>query len=405
MKKITRQLFSMKSLAFSAVLSLFASDYAMAHGTVTSPASRIWNCRQEGESPSSGGCQAAKAAGSGSYIYDWNGVRQGNAGGNHRGVVPDGRLASGGDQYFRGLDLVDVDWKATTVSAGPYTVTWTNSAAHLTQYYRVYVTKAGWNPNEALTWDSFELIADTGPRGQESTANIPVVLPNRSGKHVLFSVWQRSDSPEAFYSVSDIDYGGGSTPNPNVAPAVSVTSPSNGATFTAGNSVRLTADASDSDGSVSQVVFSVNGTEVATDTSAPYEYVWTATEGDITITADATDNRGSVSTSSAVDITVTPVVGGANEPPTIEVTSPDNNSSFQVSDQVRITTNASDSDGSIASVTFFAGGDEIGTVTSAPFEFDWTAVEGVTTLAASATDDEGATTRSASVAGYGNRCR
>src|SRR5690606_23833272 len=35
-------------------------------------------------------------------------------------------------------------------------------------------------------------------------------LPERSGKQVLYAVWQRSDSPEAFYSCSDVTFGGGS---------------------------------------------------------------------------------------------------------------------------------------------------------------------------------------------------
>jgi chitin-binding protein len=33
-------------------------------------------------------------------------------------------------------------------------------------------------------------------------------LPARSGKQLLYAVWQRSDSPEAFYSCSDVDFGG-----------------------------------------------------------------------------------------------------------------------------------------------------------------------------------------------------
>ena len=397
MKKITSNYLRTNGvLLLFAVLLLPATNFIMAHGTVTSPASRIWNCKAEGERPTSEGCQAAGRI-SVSYIYDWNGVRQGNADGNHRGVLPDGRLASGGDQYFRGLDLTGVAWKTTSVTPGPFTVTWTNSAPHLTAYYRVYVTKQGWDPNGPIGWDDLELITDTGPRGQESTANIPVVLPNRSGKHVLFSVWQRSDSPEAFYSVSDIDYGGGGGGG-NVGPSVSVSSPSNGATFTTGDQVRLTANASDSDGSVSRVVFFVNGNEVNTDNSAPYEYTWTATEGDITISADAVDNDDALVTSSSVSITVTGSDGETNRPPDVAVTSPSNNDAFQVSDQVRIVADVFDPDGSIASVTFFAGGDELETITSPPYEIDWVATEGDITLAASATDNEGATTRSSSVA-------
>ncbi|MEV0473706.1 lytic polysaccharide monooxygenase, partial [Streptomyces prunicolor] len=33
-------------------------------------------------------------------------------------------------------------------------------------------------------------------------------LPQRSGKQLLYAIWQRSDSPEAFYSCSDVSFGG-----------------------------------------------------------------------------------------------------------------------------------------------------------------------------------------------------
>ena len=35
-------------------------------------------------------------------------------------------------------------------------------------------------------------------------------LPARSGRHVIFATWQRADSPEAFYSCSDVAFTGGS---------------------------------------------------------------------------------------------------------------------------------------------------------------------------------------------------
>ena len=312
MKKNTNILFKLKGLMLlCAVFSLTAVDFIRAHGTVTNPPSRIWNCKGEGENPTSGGCQAAASQFGTSYIYDWNGVRQGNADGNHTAVVPDGNLGSGGDpNYYGALDLVGVNWKATRVSAGPYTVTWTNSAPHKTAYYRVYITRQGWSPNQRLTWGDLELLRDTGPRGQEATANISVVLPSRSGKHVIYSVWQRSDSPEAFYSVSDVDFGGGGGGNTNNAPSVSITSPSNGSSYEVGDQVRITANASDSDGSVSSVTFFVNGDQVSSDTSAPYEYVWTAVEGNFNISARASDNDGASTTSSSVGISVGTGGGG-----------------------------------------------------------------------------------------------
>ncbi len=188
-----------------------------AHGTVSSPPSRVYRCYKEGpENPRSPACIRARALKGSQAFYDWNAVRQGQANGNHRQLVPDGQLASGGDPgKYGGLDQVRSDWVAEPVSPGSYMVTWNNSAAHATAYYRVYITNADWNPTKPLTWDSLTLLADTGRRGPENTSNIQVTLPQRTGKHVIYSVWQRSDSPEAFYSASDVDFGnGGATPTP-----------------------------------------------------------------------------------------------------------------------------------------------------------------------------------------------
>ncbi|MGW1926627.1 lytic polysaccharide monooxygenase [Streptomyces massasporeus] len=33
-------------------------------------------------------------------------------------------------------------------------------------------------------------------------------LPARTGRHIVYKVWQRNDSPEAFYSCSDVTFGG-----------------------------------------------------------------------------------------------------------------------------------------------------------------------------------------------------
>ncbi|MGB0368175.1 MAG: lytic polysaccharide monooxygenase [Flavobacteriales bacterium] len=181
---------------------------AMAHGTVTYPPSRVWNCYQENpENPQSAACAAAVAGFGAQPLYDWNGINQGEANGNHQQFVPDGQLASGGRPFYGGMDQVRPDWVATTVSPGPLTVVWSNSAPHATAYYDVYITKPDWTPNQPLTWDALELLVRTDPSPAESIVEIPVVLPFRTGKHVIYSVWQRSDSPEAFYSASDVDFG------------------------------------------------------------------------------------------------------------------------------------------------------------------------------------------------------
>jgi glucose/arabinose dehydrogenase len=99
----------------------------------------------------------------------------------------------------------------------------------------------------------------------------------------------------------------------NQLPSVSLTSPSNGATYPASSSVHFAATASDSDGSVTSVAFMANDALLHTDTTAPYEFDWPGVAtGSYTLTAIATDNSGGSTTSAPVMITVNPATSGIN---------------------------------------------------------------------------------------------
>src|SRR5437870_8561104 len=96
--------------------------------------------------------------------------------------------------------------------------------------------------------------------------------------------------------------GGSPANNP---PTVNLTSPTQGATFTAPATITLTASASDSDGSVSKVDFYQGTVLLGTDTSSPYSLTWNnVSAGTYSLTAKATDNLGATSTSSSASITV-----------------------------------------------------------------------------------------------------
>jgi hypothetical protein len=105
------------------------------------------------------------------------------------------------------------------------------------------------------------------------------------------------------------------TPAPsNVPPTVSVTSPSAGASFVQGTAITVSANAADTDGTVSQVQFYDGTTLIGTDTTAPYSISWSnAAVGGHSITARATDNSNAITTSAAVSISVTE--DPANPPP------------------------------------------------------------------------------------------
>jgi RHS repeat-associated protein len=183
----------------------------------------------------------------------------------------------------------------------------------------------------------------------------------------------------------------------NLPPTVSLTSPANKATFAAGATIALKANASppEANDTVARVDFFDGTTLVGSATAAPYTAsLANAAPGTHSLTAVATDGQGAQTTSTARTITVT----AGNQPPTVSITSPTDGASFTAPATIALTVNASDPDGTVASVTFLQRTTAIGTVSVAPFTFNWTNVAaGSYALTAVATDNAGASTTSAAV--------
>jgi chitinase len=184
----------------------------------------------------------------------------------------------------------------------------------------------------------------------------------------------------------------------NPAPATSISSPANGATFTAPASIVINANASDtSPGTVSKVDFYNGTTLLGTDTSSPYSFSWTnVAAGTYTLTTKATDNQGAVGTSAAISVTVNTA---SNPAPSTTITSPANGATFNAPASITINANASDtSPGTVSKVDFYNGTILLGTDTSSPYSFSWTNVAaGSYTLTTRATDNQGAEKRSAAI--------
>jgi chitinase len=91
----------------------------------------------------------------------------------------------------------------------------------------------------------------------------------------------------------------------DVAPAVSITSPSDGDTFADKATVSLAATATSEYSTISSVEYYNGSTSLKKVTTAPYSYSWTkVAAGTYTLTAVATDAQGLQTTSTAVTITV-----------------------------------------------------------------------------------------------------
>lgn len=266
--------------------------------------------------------------------------------------------------------------------------------------------------------------------------------------------WDKTNGDE--FANNYYDYFFGNTGG-NQAPAVSITSPANNATFTTvPATVSIQASASDADGTISKVEFFNGTTSLGSVTAAPYTYTWSnVAAGTYYLTAKATDNGGAVTTSA----TVTIVVGGGgntggcngiaawtstgvylngnqvvynskvyqakwwtqneqpdintgdgkpwqyikdcggstgNQSPVVTITSPIAGASFTAPATISLQATASDADGSVAKVEFFNGGASLGVVTATPYSYNWINVAaGSYTITAVATDNAGATTTSA----------
>jgi len=229
----------------------FFSLDAAAHGSIENPPSRIYNCYKELTTQTlSPACQALLAEGGAQQLYDWNGVRQGNANGQHRALIPDGKLCSGGANDFRGLDLARSDWDAQTISPdanGNFEFVFHATAPHATQSFAFYITNDGYDPTKPLAW------SDLGATPFCTSGGVPLIdsryritckLPTgKSGPQLIYSIWQRSDSPEAFYSCIDVTFAGATgstaTPTPPPAPTATPTPDANGCTAVAWNAAAI----------------------------------------------------------------------------------------------------------------------------------------------------------------------
>src|SRR5207248_1348594 len=138
---------------------------------------------------------------------------------------------------------------------------------------------------------------------------------------------------------------------------------------------------------VTNVTYFANAVRLGGATNNPYSFTWTnINPGSYALQAVALDNTGLAVTSAPVQITA-----ANNLPPAIAMISPAGSAVFSAPASIPITVSASDSDGAVTNVQFFANGSPIGQSSLAPFNFTWLSVPiGSYDLKAVATDDHGA---------------
>ena len=185
----------------------------------------------------------------------------------------------------------------------------------------------------------------------------------------------------------------------NISPVSIITSPGKNASFNPFSDIYITANASDTDGSVRLVEF-YNGSEIMGSVSAPpYSFVWSAVDtGTYSLTVIVTDNLNAKTVSDAVLISVIDGKSAVNIQPFVEISNPQLGSTFNELSAITIEAIASDPDGTIAKIEFFNGHVKLTELTSAPYTYTWENItSGNYTITAIATDNANDTTISAPV--------
>ena len=149
----------------SVVCLLLGLSQTFGHGSVGDPISRVYRIFLENpQSPDRPVSTAAIAVGGTQPFYDWSEVNRlapNYASGDlaaYRLLIPDGQLASVGREKYAGLDLVRDDWPATPVNAGPYPVVFDAHVPHDPSYFKAFISRPGWGPDQPLGWDDLELL-------------------------------------------------------------------------------------------------------------------------------------------------------------------------------------------------------------------------------------------------------
>ncbi|WP_412102923.1 lytic polysaccharide monooxygenase [Plantactinospora sp. KLBMP9567] len=196
-----------------------------AHGAAMAPGSRTFLCWKDGLSPqgdirpNNPACAAAVAQSGANSLYNWFSVLRSDAAGRTTGFVPDGQLCSGGNSSFSGYNLARNDWPLTHLTAGGnFNFKYSNWAHHPGTFY-FYVTRDGFSPTQALSWGDLEstpFLTVTNPPQQGAVGSneghyyFSGRLPTgKSGRHIIYSRWVRSDSAENFFGCSDVVFDGG----------------------------------------------------------------------------------------------------------------------------------------------------------------------------------------------------
>lgn len=143
-----------------------------------------------------------------------------------------------------------------------------------------------------------QFFVDAVSVGTDATSPYTATYTSTLGSHTITAVATDNAGLTATSSAVSI-----SVVN-NLPPTVALTAPAANALVTAPAAVTVSANASDPDGTVTQVEFFVNNVSIGVDAVSPYLVSWPSVIGSASFTAKSTDNRGAITTSAAVVLNI-----------------------------------------------------------------------------------------------------
>ena len=176
----------------------------------------------------------------------------------------------------------------------------------------------------------------------------------------------------------------------NGPPSISLTAPTNGASFLAGGNINLAASVAANGHTITLVRFYSGTTLLGTSSNAPYSFGWTNVgAGSYSLSAQAVYDAGSTVGSGTANITVT------NPVPVVTLTSPFNGASYAAPATITLAATVTANGHTISLVRFYSGTILLGTSSNAPYSFNWATVSaGTYSLSAQAVYDAGSTVAS-----------